>query len=178
MAFFKVRSNQMLNIKFHMKKKELRNKSDIWLWISKSIVWHKRYFYLYWIFGFYFEFISVQTSCRIQCFSLYSAKQWISVLTFKYLFWFHWDKYLALARIWFAFYLYEEPILIRTTRDAWSDKSWNTKDEISSLNLAGAKKQNQNQNGMNDKNTNAQEKNRGLKRHCWVFISQSKRIFQ
>lgn len=105
-------------LNFMWKKKELRNKSDIWLWISKSIIWHGKYFYLYWIFGFYFEFISVENSCCIQCFTLYPVKRWISALTFKYLFWFHWDKYLALARIWFAFYLYEEPILIRTTRDA------------------------------------------------------------
>lgn len=49
----------------------------------------------------------------------------------------------------------------------YSDKSWDTKDEISSLNLAGAKKQNQNHNGMDDKNTNAaQGRSKDFKRHC------------
>ena len=116
-AFSTVRSNQMLNIKCHVKEKQPGNKCALWLWISKPIIWYEKYFYLYWAFGLSSEFISEENSCCIQCFSLYSAKQCSSVWTFKYLFWFHWDKCLALARIWFAFYLYEEPIRIRPTRD-------------------------------------------------------------
>lgn len=56
------------------------------------------------------------------------------------------------------------------TRDVYSDKSWDTKDETSSLNLAGAKKQNQNHNGTDDKNANApQGRSRDFKRHSKHF---------
>ena len=59
-------------------------------------------------------------------------------------------------------------------RDVSSDKSWDTKDEISSSDLAGGKKQNHNHNRMDDKNTNAaQGRSTDFKRHCWVFYRWS-----
>ena len=124
MAFSTVRSNLMLNIKkcfFHVEKNEI------------SVLFGSRYQNP--SFGIRSIFISTEF---LAC--LLNSSQWkiqvaFSVFLSTHLMFnrqilVHWDKRLALTSIWFAFYLYEEPILIPPNKKhvQWQElrhKGWN-----------------------------------------------------
>lgn len=135
---------------------------------------YEKYFYLYWVFGLSSEFISVENSSCIQCFSLFLSTrlsfnlQIFALISLRKAF--SSDKHMiCILFVWGA-----NTVSIQVFRDVSSDKSRDTKDEISSLDLAGGKKQNHNHNRMDDKNTNAaQGRSIDFKRHCWVFYRWS-----
>lgn len=133
----------MLNIRNSMWKKWNRVYSlvlDI-----KIIIWYEKYFYLYWILACLLNSSQWKIQEIVQSNFLFFS-QCISVLTFKYLFWFHWDKCSSSDKHMICIICCFHP-----AKGVYSDKSWDTKDETSSLNLAGAKKQNQNHNGTGSK---------------------------